>query len=83
MKIVVIGAGAMGSIYGGRLSQHNEVYLIDTNQKIVDRINDRGLTLVEGEREMLCYPRARISAEGIGPADLVILLVKALYSGTP
>ena len=80
MKIVVIGAGAMGSIYGGRLSQHNEVYLIDTNQKIVDRINDRGLTLVEGEREMLCYPRARVSAEGIGPADLVILFVKALYS---
>ena len=25
MRIAVIGAGAMGSIYGGHLSQHNEV----------------------------------------------------------
>ena len=27
MKIAVIGAGAMGSIYGGHLSLSNEVYL--------------------------------------------------------
>ena len=39
MKIVVIGAGAMGSIYGGRLSANNEVYLVDTNQAVVDKIN--------------------------------------------
>lgn len=25
MRIAVIGAGAMGSIYGGHLSQHNDV----------------------------------------------------------
>lgn len=80
MKIAVIGAGAMGSIYGGRLSQHNEVYLIDTNQQVVDTINQKGLTLIEGENELLFHPKARRSAEGIGPADLVILFVKALYS---
>ena len=27
MKIAIIGAGAMGSIYGGHLSLNNEVYL--------------------------------------------------------
>ena len=27
MRIAVIGAGAMGSIYGGHLSLHNDVYL--------------------------------------------------------
>lgn len=36
MKIAVIGAGAMGSIYGGRLSQKNDVFLIDKNEKVVD-----------------------------------------------
>ena len=38
MNIVIIGAGAMGSIYGGRLSQHNQVCLIDTNEAIVRQI---------------------------------------------
>ena len=44
MRIAVIGAGAMGSIYGGHLSLHNDVYLIDTNQAVVDYINQNGLT---------------------------------------
>lgn len=80
MKIVVIGAGAMGSIYGGRLSEKNEVYMIDTNQEIVDHINCQGLKLLEKEEELLVHPKAQINAEGIGEADLVILFVKALYS---
>ena len=42
MKIVVIGAGAMGSIYGGYLSQNNEVYMVDSNPEIVDAINKEG-----------------------------------------
>ena len=47
MRIAVIGAGAMGSIYGGRLSQHNEVILVDTNQDIVEHINKNGLLIDE------------------------------------
>ena len=35
MKIAVLGAGAMGSIYGGHLSLHNDVYMIDKKQKII------------------------------------------------
>ena len=35
MRIAVIGAGAMGSIYGGHLSLHNDVYLVDTKQAVV------------------------------------------------
>ena len=80
MKIVVIGAGAMGSIYGGRLSQKNEVYLIDTNREIVDQINRHGLRLLEQEEELVFHPKAQTGVAGIGEADLVILFVKALYS---
>lgn len=80
MKIVVIGAGAMGSIYGGRLSRKNEVYLIDTKQAVVDQINRCGLRLIEKDEELICYPQARLGSEGIERADLVILFVKALYS---
>ncbi len=38
MRIAVIGAGAMGSIYGGRLSVNNEVYLVDTNAAVVEHL---------------------------------------------
>lgn len=48
MKIVVIGAGAMGGSYGGLLSDAgHDVSLIDTWQEHVDAINRDGL-LVDG-----------------------------------
>ena len=80
MKIVVIGAGAMGSIYGSHLAKHNKVYLIDTNPDIVETINTKGLKLQENGKDVLYRPNAVCSSKEIGKADLVILFVKALYS---
>lgn len=80
MKIAVIGAGAMGSIYGGILSLKNEVYLIDTNEALVEEIGKNGLRLQEGEMENRYFPKASVSSEKIGTVDLVILFVKALFS---
>ncbi|MCI8269948.1 MAG: ketopantoate reductase family protein [Lachnospiraceae bacterium] len=80
MRIAVIGAGAMGSIYGGHLSLHNDVYLIDTNQAVVDHINQNGLILQEEGRDVVYHPTAVTSTEGLEPVDLVILFVKSLFS---
>ena len=80
MKIAVIGAGAMGSIYGGRLSKHNEVYLIDTQKAIADKINQDGIVLQENGKDVSYYPKAACNAAEVGKVDLVILFVKALYS---
>lgn len=80
MKIAVIGAGAMGSIYGGHLSLNNEVYLVDTNQAVVDHINANGLTLQENGHDVVYRPRAVVSTENIENVDLIILFVKALFS---
>ena len=80
MRIAVIGAGAMGSIYGGHLSLKNDVYLIDTNQAIVDHINENGLILQENGEDVVYHPTACTSTEGLEPMDLVILFVKALFS---
>ena len=33
MRIAVIGAGAMGALYGGYLSKHHDVLLVDVNDK--------------------------------------------------
>lgn len=80
MRIAVIGAGAMGSIYGGHLSLHHDVYLIDTNQAIVDHINREGLKVQEDGADVIYHPNAVTSTEGVEPVDLVILFVKALFS---
>ncbi|MCQ4774443.1 MAG: ketopantoate reductase family protein [Lachnospiraceae bacterium] len=80
MKIVVIGAGAMGSIYGGHLSQNNEVYIVDTNQSVVDAINANGLQIDENGVTNTYHPTAVTSTEGITDVDLVILFVKAIFS---
>ena len=80
MRLAVIGAGAMGSIYGGHLSLHNDVYLIDTNQTVVDHINQNGLILQEDGGDVTYHPTAVTSTQGIAPVDLVILFVKSLFS---
>ena len=80
MRIAVIGAGAMGSIYGGHLSLHNDVYLVDTNPNVVAAVNENGLKLQEYGTDNLYHPKAVTSTEGIEPVDLIILFVKALFS---
>lgn len=80
MKIVVIGAGAMGSIYGGHLSQNHDVCIVDTNPAIIDTICKNGLKVEENGQVNTYHPRAVTSTEQETPADLVIVFVKAIYS---
>ena len=81
MRIAVIGAGAMGALYGGYLSRHNDVLLVDVNQTQVDTINEKGLTIHEPDGSVtLCHPKAVVSTQGMEPADVVILFVKAMFS---
>jgi len=80
MKIAVIGAGAMGSIYGGHLSLQNEVYLVDTNPEVVRIINEKGITLEENGEDHIYRPKAVTDTSDLPEMDLVILFVKALFS---
>ena len=80
MRIAIIGAGAMGSIYGGHLSAHNNVVMVDTSQEVVDEINRRGIVLQETGKDHTFRLLAVTNAKGLEPADLVIVFVKSLYS---
>ena len=80
MRIAVIGAGAMGSIYGGHLSLCNEVYLVDTNQTVVDHLQQNGLVLQENGVDNKYMPHAVTTTADMEPVDLIILFVKALFS---
>ena len=82
MKIVIIGAGAMGCLYGAYLSRHNEVIMLDSYQPQVDAINKNGITVSEedGTEQHFSSVRACLSGEYKEDADLVIVFVKSTYT---
>ncbi|MGH2318385.1 ketopantoate reductase family protein [Planococcus sp. SE5232] len=79
MKILVVGAGAMGSLFGGRLkAQHDEVLLYNRNNPHVEKINHSGLTIVERDNKETTVPLTIV--QGISKTDgydVVLVLVKA------
>ena len=54
MKIVVLGAGAMGSLFGGYLSRHNDVWLVDVSETTVGAINANGVKVRERMEARTC-----------------------------
>jgi 2-dehydropantoate 2-reductase len=81
MKIAVIGAGAMGGLFSAYLSQANEVTVIDVNPALVEKINTDGMRVREPDGTVRAYhPRAVLRAEGMSPADLAVVFVKAAFS---
>ena len=81
MRIAVIGAGAMGALYGGYLSRKHDVLLVDVNQTQVDTINAKGLSIHEPDGSVtLCHPKAVLDTQGMEPVDVIILFVKAMFS---
>lgn len=80
MRIAVLGAGAMGSIYAGHLSQNNDVILIDTNKDLVDKINKEGVYLEEKGEKNNYRPTAYNDTKSLKPVDLMIVFVKSIFS---
>ena len=77
MNIAVLGAGSLGRAIGGTLAlAGNEVTLIGRTAH-VEAINASGLTLITPEGEQQARVQAFTSAEGLEPAELVIVLCKA------
>ena len=78
MKIAIIGAGAMGSLFGGRLALAGEdVWLLDVWEEHVRTIRDKGLMIATVANDLVAQPRATTKPEDIGLADLVIIFVKS------
>ena len=78
MKIVMLGAGALGSTIGGTLAMGgNDVHFVDMRQEHVDLINKDGLHMTNEKEDWYVRVDARTTADTIGEADLVIVLVKS------
>jgi len=78
MKIAVIGAGAMGSLFGAMLAEaENEVWLYDVWQEHVQAINQAGLRIEREGQSRVVRLNATSEPDQIGGAELTIIFVKS------
>jgi len=83
MKIAVVGAGAMGSIFGARLAGGgHDVVLVDVARPLVDRINEAGVTVVRGDESTNTRVPATTDPSEIGPVDVVVFFVKCYHTSS-
>jgi 2-dehydropantoate 2-reductase len=77
-KIAVVGAGAMGCLFGGLLSEGGlDVTLIDVRQDQVDAINRDGLKIVGYGGNRSIHVPATTDPGTVGVADVVLVHTKA------
>ena len=78
MKIAVIGAGAMGCLFGALLSEKHEVILLEQNPERINALNANGVTVEEADGSRRHFPmRAVATGTPIDGVELVIVFVKA------
>lgn len=84
MKITVVGAGAMGSLFGGLLAERgHEVTLVDVNAAHLQAIQSQGLRLHtdQSDRHIRAL-RACRPDEADGVPDLVLVFTKTLHTAS-
>ena len=79
MRITVVGAGAIGSLLGGRMALAGADVGLLTRGPHLDAITAGGLRLVDtdGTEQVVTSLHASDNLAGFGPQDLVILALKA------
>ncbi len=77
MKTVIMGAGAMGSLFGGLLTlSGEEVWLVDIWKDHIDAIRSSGLRIEDKGEVQTIQVNATTEVASPGKADLVIFFVK-------
>jgi 2-dehydropantoate 2-reductase len=82
MKIAILGAGAMGSFFGGRLAQAgNAVTLLDIDQAHIDHIRHDGLRLsTDAGEQVVRNLLAQRPDEATESVELIIVFTKTMHT---
>ena len=77
MKIGIVGAGAMGSVYGGLFAAAgHDVWLVDVWREHIDAIRRDGLQVSGISGERIVNPNATTDPAEAGPCELVVIATK-------
>ena len=76
MKIAIVGCGALGSYYGGKLCRANEEvhFLLRSDYEVV---HHKGVSIRSPQGDFHVHPKCARSPEEIGVADLVLIGLKS------
>jgi len=77
MRILVIGAGAVGGYFGGRLAEAGREVTFLVRAKRADEIRQQGLRIVSPHGDATVHPQVILAHEIDAPYDLIFLSVKA------
>jgi len=78
MKIVIVGPGAMGCLFGAFLSKSKEeIWLLDTNKERAAKINENGISLEGVSGSWQAKVKTTANPGDIGVADLILICVKS------
>jgi 2-dehydropantoate 2-reductase len=81
MRMAVIGAGAMGSLFGGALAAAGqEVWLVDIWREHVEAIKSRGLLVEKQGQVRTIHVQATTDPREVGRADLLLLFTKYVHT---
>jgi 2-dehydropantoate 2-reductase len=81
MKIAVLGAGAMGSIFGSRFAQAgHDTVLVDVAVPLVERLTAHGVTIVRGDEETMTRVPATTDPQTVGLVDAVVFFTKCYHT---
>lgn len=77
MKIAILGAGAIGSLFGALLWESGEDVVLIGRKRHVDAIKSRGLKVSGISGERIVKPKAVTTTQEVGKVDLIIISVKS------
>jgi 2-dehydropantoate 2-reductase len=77
MRILVVGAGAVGGYFGGRLAQAGRDVTFLVRAKRAEQIRTTGLQIISPHGNLTLQPKAITADQITGPYDLILLGVKS------
>jgi 2-dehydropantoate 2-reductase len=81
MKTVIMGAGAMGSLFGALLTLSGEdVWLVDIWKENIDAMCSNGLKVEDRGKVQIIPVKATTDVASAGKADLVLFFVKTYHA---
>ena len=77
MQILVIGAGAVGGYFGGRLAEANRDVAFLVHAKRAEEIKAKGLQIVSPHGDLTLHPKTITAGQITRPYDIILLGVKS------
>ena len=77
MRILVVGAGAVGGYFGARLAEANRDVTFLVRARRADEIKEKGLQIVSPHGDLTLHPRTITAGQIKGLYDIILLGVKS------